>query len=184
LEGAVQHTEVSTVDKKKETLAGKQAAAGEKKGFFLISLLAGLLAGLCCFTPIVLVLLGLATLSAATSLGNVLYGNYAWYFRAGALVFLALALWLYFRQQGICTLDQARRERNRIINTSLIALIFAIGVYIVWTYIIVQYWGIAEGLPWAQYDESWAIPVAAVVLGIGVIFYVLRFRRFRRSGKV
>jgi len=177
----VQPTEISAVDKGKEIAARQQAVAGEKKGFFLISLLAGLLAGLCCFTPIVLILLGLATLSAATSLGNVLYGSYAWYFRAGALVFLALALWFYFRRQGICTLDQARRQRNRIINTSLIVLIFAIGVYIIWTYIIVQYWGIAEGLPWAQYDESWAIPAAAIVLGIGVLFYVLRFRR---SGKV
>ncbi len=176
----MQPMEVPAIDKGRESAAGQQAASGEKKGFFLISLLAGLLAGLCCFTPIVIVLLGLATLSAATSLGNVLYGNYAWYFRAGALVFLALALWFYFRRQGICTLNQARRQRNRIINTSLLALIFAIGVYIVWTYIIVQYWGIAEGLPWAQYDESWAIPAAAVVIGIGVLFYVLRFRRSRK----
>lgn len=158
----------------------KKSADG-KKGFFLISVIVGLLAGLCCVTPIVLVLLGLATLSAATSLGNNLYGNYAWYFRIGALILLALALWFYFRKQGICTLDQARRQRNRIINTSLVVLIFAIGVYIVWTYIIVQYWGIAAGLPWAQYDESWAFPAAAIVLGSGVLLYFLLLRRPSRK---
>lgn len=117
----------------------EEDAKGEKKGFFLISVVAGLLAGLCCLTPVVLVLLGLATISAAAGLGAILYGSYAWYFPIGALVFLAAALWVYFCRQGVCTLDEARRQRNRIINMSLVTLIFAAGAYIVWTYIIVQY---------------------------------------------
>ena len=106
----------------------RSAPGSDRKGVFVLSALAALVGGLCCLTPVVLVLLGLASISAAASLGNVLYGDYHWEFRLVALAFLALALVIYFRRKGICTLDQARRERNRIINTSLLVLIFAVGM--------------------------------------------------------
>ncbi len=77
----------------------------ETKGIFLISGLAAVLGGLCCVTPVVLVLAGLASISVAASLGNVLYGEYRWAFRLVALGFLVLALWVYFRRRGTCTLD-------------------------------------------------------------------------------
>ncbi len=154
---------------------------GDRKGILFISALAGLIGGLCCVTPVVLVLLGLASISVAADLGNVLYGDYRWLFRLGALAFLALALWIYFRRRGICTLDQARRERNRIINTSLVVVISAIGVYVFWTYIAVHYWGIAVGLPWAQYDESWALPASLVVLGAAVLLYFVLIARWHRA---
>ncbi len=156
-------------------------ADNDRKGIFLLSGFAAFIAGLCCLTPIVLVLLGLASISVAADLGNVLYGDYKWAFRAVALVFLVLALVVYFRKRGICTLEEARRQRNRILNASLLVLIFAIGGYIAWNYIVVQYWGIAVGLPWAQYDESWAIPAAAAVLGAAVILYFVLARRARRE---
>src|SRR5690242_3076609 len=95
----------------------------DRIGAFILSALAALAGGLCCLTPVVLVLPGLASISAAASLSNVLYGDYHWQFRLFALAFLALALIIYFRRKGICTLRQARRERNRIINTSLLVLI-------------------------------------------------------------
>ena len=153
----------------------------DRRGVLLISALAGLIGGLCCVTPVVLVLLGLASISVAADLGNVLYGDYRWFFRLGALAFLTLALWVYFRRRGICTLDQARRERNRILNTSLVVVIGAIGVYIFWTYIAVHYWGIAVGLPWAQYDESWALPASAVVLALALTLYFVLFRNPRKQ---
>lgn len=155
----------------------------DRKDIFLISGLAALIGGLCCVTPVVLVLLGLSTLAFANSLGNVLYGDYRWAFRLAALAFLALALWVYFRKRGICTLDQARRKRNRIIGTTLVVLIAAIGMYMFWTYLVVHYWGIAVGLPWAQYDESWALPASAVVLAAAVILYFLLFRSPRQTAK-
>jgi len=147
----------------------------------VISALAGLIGGLCCVTPIVLVLLGLASITVAADLGNVLYGEYRWLFRGAALAFLALALWIYFRRRGICTLDQARRERNRIVNTALVVLTTAVGIYIFWTYIAVHYWGIAVGLPWAQYDESWALPASAIVLGVAILLYLFFFRQSRKA---
>jgi NADH:ubiquinone oxidoreductase subunit 6 (subunit J) len=152
----------------------------DRRGIFLLSGLAALVGGLCCLTPIVLVLLGLASISVAASLGNVLYGDYHWEFRLAALVFLALALVVYFRRRGICTLDQVRRQRNRIINASLVVLIFAVGIYVFWTYVAVHWLGIWVGLPWRQYDESWAVPLSAAILGAAAILYFILFRRSRQ----
>ena len=158
----------------------QSAGRNDRRGVLVISALAGLIGGLCCVTPIVLVLLGLASITVAADIGNVLYGDYRWIFRLVALAFMAMALWFYFRRRGICTLDQARRERNRIINTSLVVLIFAVAIYIFWTYFAVHYWGIAVGLPWAQYDESWALPASAVVLGCALVLYFTLFRGWRK----
>jgi len=182
LAGARHPTKVGNGGGEKED-AGvpENGAKSDRKGIFLISTLAGIIGGLCCVTPIVLVMLGLASISVATDLGNVLYGQYRWLFRGGALLFLALALFFYFRSRGICTLDAVRRERNRIINTSLLVLIFAVGTYILWTYVAVHYWGIAVGLPWAQYDESWAIPASALVLGAAFLGYWLVVQRTGRK---
>jgi hypothetical protein len=56
-------------------------------------------------------------------------------------------------------------------------------MYIFWTYLAVHYWGIAVGLPWAQYDESWALPASAVVLLAAVILYFLLFPKLRHAAK-
>lgn len=160
-----------------------QEPTNDRKGIFIISTLAGVIGGLCCLTPVVLALLGVASISVAADLGNVLYGEYRWAFRGTALAFLALALWVYFRKKGICTLDQARRQQNRIINTSLVVLLAAIGSYIFWTYVALHYGGIAVGLPWAQYDESWAFPASGVVLAAAVTLYLLLFRKARMAAE-
>jgi len=65
-------------------------------------------------------------LSAATELADVFYGTYKWVFRAVGLLSLLGALWWYFRSKGICTLDQAKRQRKKIINTVLLVLSIAI----------------------------------------------------------
>ncbi len=147
----------------------------DRRSSAILALIAGVIGGLCCLTPIVLVLLGLATVAFAADLGNVLYGEYRWAFRLTALGFLAATLVVYFRKRGICTLDQAKRERNRIINVTLLVLTGAVGMYIFWTYVVFHYWGIAAGLPWAQYDETWAIPASGVVLAL----FFLLFKRLR-----
>jgi hypothetical protein len=151
--------------------------SSDRKGIFLISALAGIIAGLCCFSPVILVLLGLATISTAASLGDMLYGDYRWWFRMGGLIFLTLALLFYFRRRGVCTLSEARRQRNRIVNVSLLVLIFSVGIYIFWTYVAVQQWGIMVGLPWAQYNENWALPTSAAVLAIGLVLYIRSYHR-------
>ena len=101
-----------------------------------------LIASLCCLSPVILVLLGLSTVTFAASLSDILYGSYRWVFRGVGLLLLAAALWYHFRKKGICTLDAAKKRRREIINTSLIVLIAAVVGYIVWLYGVVEIIGI------------------------------------------
>ncbi len=148
---------------------GQLAHERDRQALWSLSTTAAIIAGLCCLTPIVILMLGIAGVAAAASLGNVLYGEYRWAFRGVALLCLFIGLVIYFRRRGICTLEEARRQRQRLINAGLLVVFTAIGVYILWTYVILHYWGIAAGLPWAQYDEKWAIPTSIVLLALAVL---------------
>ena len=110
--------------------------------------ISGIVGGLCCMTPIVMVLLGISTVSFATQLGDVLYWEYKWIFRIVGVITLGVALVLYFRSNGICTLNQAKTKHNRVIRTSLLVLASGVGAYTIWTYIVLHWWGKSIGLPW------------------------------------
>ena len=108
-----------------------------------------LIASLCCLSPLILVTFGIGTVSYASSLANTLYGEYRWAFRLVGLGALALALLFYFRRQrGICTIDEAKRRKNEIINMVALTVIFATLAYIVFLYVIVHYAGV-----WAKIWE-------------------------------
>lgn len=99
-------------------------------------------ASLCCLSPIILVLFGLGTVSFASTLADTLYGDYKWVFRGIGLLLLAISLFLYFRKRGVCTLDQAKKRRNEIINTILVALVAGVIGYIFFLYVVVHYIGV------------------------------------------
>jgi hypothetical protein len=125
----------------------------EKKDLFFISAISAFVAGLCCFTPVVLVLVGLGLglfgisfapgdTEFASNLSDILYGQYKWLFRSAGLVALMGGMVVYFRRRGICSIDQVKLKRNKIINITLLVLISAVAVYLVWLYVIVEYAGI------------------------------------------
>ncbi len=153
-----------------------------RKGIFKSSLLAVAIGCLCCITPLVLVLLGLASISTAVSVDNLLSGPLVWVFRGTALICLGIALGIYFRRRGVCSLDEARRQRNRIINTVLLTLLFAIGGYIAFEYILLSYLGGAVGLPWVA--EHWAFVWAGILLGAGLLVLFSTFVIRRRGHHV
>lgn len=99
------------------------------------------IASLCCLSPVILVLLGLSTVGFAASLSDTFYGDYKWYFRFAGLLALVGAYLYHLRRQGICTLDQAKRERNRIINGLLVTLIAGVVGYLFFLYVVVEYIG-------------------------------------------
>lgn len=113
-----------------------------------------LLASMCCFPSVVLVLFGLASVSTAAALSDTLYwgtGGY-WWFR-GALNLVSLCcviagLVMYFRNQGICTIDEAKRQRQRVVNTSLLVVVIFLLTYLLFNYVILTEVGIALNLPW------------------------------------
>ncbi len=112
-----------------------------------LSALPVLIASLCCLSPLILVLLGLATASFASSLADTLYGDYKWVFRGVGLLALCSALYVYTtRQRGICTLDEAKRRRNEIINYVAMAFIVTVLGYLIFLHVIVHYIGVWMGL--------------------------------------
>ncbi|MCA9367492.1 hypothetical protein KC887_04505 [Candidatus Kaiserbacteria bacterium] len=113
------------------------------KDILKLSSIPVLLASLCCLSPVILVLLGLSTVSFASSLGDTLYGDYKWVFRGVGLVTLLGALWFYLsRKKGICTIDEVVRRRNEIINYLAITLIIGVLGYIFFLYVVVHYIGV------------------------------------------
>lgn len=151
----------------------------------MVSALGGLFAGLCCLTPIVLVSFGLTSVTIANNWGNLLYGEYKWWFRVAGLALTGTTLILYLRGRGVCTLDQARRERNRIVNLVVLSLLGFTAVYVFWVYVVLHEWGVAAGLPWAQWNESWAIPVSAALVAClaAAAYFLPKLGRGTRSGK-
>ena len=107
-------------------------------------------ASLCCLPSVIWVLFaGSSAIVAADQLSNDLY--YSWVrFALYGLSFcmVSYGLVLYFRNQGVCTLDDARRERRRVVNTSLSVFTAAVLAYLVWNFVILEIIGIAIGLPW------------------------------------
>lgn len=106
-----------------------------------------LVASLCCLGPAMLVVLGISTVSFAASLTDSLYGDYKWVFRIVGIVLLGISTFLYLRRKkNICTLDQAKRRRNEIINTIAIAVIVGVLSYIFFLYVVVHYLGVWFGI--------------------------------------
>jgi hypothetical protein len=100
------------------------------------------LASLCCLSPVILVLLGVSTVSFASSLADTLYGEYKWLFRALGFVTLLGALLFYLRREkGICTIDEAVRRSNEIINYLALTLIAGVLGYLFFLYVVVHYIG-------------------------------------------
>ena len=101
------------------------------------------IASLCCLSPVILVLVGLGTVGFAASLADTLYGTYKWYFRAAGLAALLIALVIYFRRtKGICTIDEAKRRRNEIMNMVALTFIVAVIGYVIFLYVIVHVVGV------------------------------------------
>ena len=115
-------------------------------GIWKISSLGAVVASLCCLSPLILVMLGLSSVSFAASLSDTFYGSYKWYFRLAGLIFLGFFLFFYFRKKGICTIDQYMVKRNKVVNTILLTLVIATVIYIFWLYVVVEFVGKFYGI--------------------------------------
>jgi hypothetical protein len=88
-----------------------QAGENQVRPGLLIGLTSGLAAISCCVSPVVLVLLGMATAAQAISLGDTLYYEYGWWFRGFGIVSAAAAVVLYLRRRNSCNIQGAKRYR-------------------------------------------------------------------------
>lgn len=107
-------------------------------------------ASLCCLPSVIWVLFaGSSAIVAADQLSNDLY--YSWVrFALYGLSFsmVSYGLVLYFRNQGVCTLDDVKRERTTVVNTTLAVFTAAVLAYMIWNFVVLEIIGIAIGLPW------------------------------------
>ena len=102
------------------------AHGGEIRKGIKYGLLSGLAGIMCCVSPVVLVLLGIATAAEAVTLGDTLYYGYAWLFRACGLAVAATAVVLYLRRRRMCTVAGARRSWRLL----AVLVVAAVGTYI------------------------------------------------------
>ena len=101
----------------------------DKSGLKL-GLLAGLVGISCCVSPVVMVVLGLASVSFAIRLGNTLYYGYGWYFRGAALILAAVGVFGILRGRNACSLRGARAQW-RLLLTVVVAMV-AVYISLYW----------------------------------------------------
>lgn len=145
----------------KTDLVSMEESVNERKSLIRIISGSAIIASMCCLPSVILVLFGLASVSSAAALSNSLYwgeDGYAW-FRPTMLIlatiFVLIGLVIHFRSRGICTLDQAKRARRKIINTSLLVIIISYISYLLLNYVILTEIGILLDLPWEESRESY-----------------------------
>ena len=124
--------------------------AEDTKPLAAIATVSALTASMCCLPSVVWVLFaGSSAIVAANELSNALY--YSWFryaLYAASLSMMSVGLIIYFRNRGICDLDDVRRERKRVVNTSMALFTATVLGYLIWNFVILEIIGISIGLPW------------------------------------
>ena len=106
-----------------------EAASRSLKRGVLMGVASGLVAITCCVSPVVLVLLGIATAAEAVTLGDTLYYDYGWYFRAAGLCVATLAVVLFLRGRGVCNVRGAYTYRRMLIVLAASAVATYAGLF-------------------------------------------------------
>lgn len=100
-------------------------------------------ASLCCLSPVVLVSLSVASVSFASSLADTFYGQYKWYFRVFGLAALLVSFYFYSKRNlGVCSIDDAIRRKNELLNKLALAVLVGVIGYIFFLYVVVHYVGV------------------------------------------
>ena len=119
-----------------------------------------ILASMCCLPSVIMVMFGLSSVTTAAALSETLYWGTDgyWWFRPTLLtasaIMVIVGLISYFRKQGVCTFDDVKKEKRRVVNVSLLVLTIAFVSYMIFNYVILEILGIAVGLPWED-DAFW-----------------------------
>jgi len=112
-----------------------------------ISGLSAFIAGFCCFPSIVIVLLGVGSISFAADLANLFYGQYKWAFRFIGFCAWCLGMFFYFRYtEKICSINEARKQWVKVRNIIVISFSLFVVCYLVWLYVVLELIGLVLGI--------------------------------------
>ena len=100
-----------------------------------LGLLSGLVGMLCCVTPVVLVLFGLTTATAAVSLATRWYAEYAWHLRATAALLAVAGITIHLRRRNACSLRGARANLSLIATTVVVGVLTYAALYWITTWL-------------------------------------------------
>ena len=84
-----------------------------------------ILASMCCLPSVIMVMFGLSSVTTAAALSDTLYWGTDgyWWFRPTLLtasaIMVIVGLISYFRKQGVCTFDDVKKDKRRVVNVSL-----------------------------------------------------------------
>ena len=93
----------------------------EDKKLWYAGGIAGAIASLCCLGPVILVLLGLAGVSTALSIGK-----FTWLFTTLALIFFGVAVFLYLTKRKCCNVKGLKENWKPIVIGFVMLVIFLI----------------------------------------------------------
>lgn len=108
---------------------------GSKRFGIGLGLLSGFVGMLCCVTPVVLVLFGMATATAAVSLATRWYAEYAWYLRGAAALLAIAGIMLRLWRLDACSLRGARANLNLIVTTAVVGVLTYGALYWITTWL-------------------------------------------------
>jgi hypothetical protein len=128
--------------KPKYNIIKEDAQKLDIRNLFKLSSIPVFIASLCCLSPIILLSLGIVSVSVAGELADVFYGTYKWVFRAVGFIALFVAFYFYMRREGVCTFDEAIKRRNEILNKLALTLIIGALGYVFFLYVVVHYVGV------------------------------------------
>lgn len=107
----------------------KTSKKNKSKNFIIRGITSSILASLCCVTPLVVVLIGIGSVSVALS-----FLRYRIYFLSFGFVFLVVATYVYLkRDYGKCNLNTVAKEKYSILASTILM----VAIYVVLTYFVI-----------------------------------------------
>lgn len=95
----------------------------EDKKLIVAGGFAGVLGALCCIGPVIIVLLGLGSISTALTIGR-----YSWLFTAFALIFFGAAAYLHLKKKDSCSADGLKQNWKTIVVSFALLIILLISI--------------------------------------------------------
>ena len=104
-----------------------------------VSSLSAVIAGFCCLPSIVVVLLGVGSISFAADLANLFYGQYKWAFRFVGFCAWCLGMFFYLRYtEHVCSIMDVKKNWVRVRNLLVMSFSLFVLLYLFWLYVVLE----------------------------------------------